>query len=304
MKKNCVVCSKEFTVENYKKDTAKYCSQRCQHKALERREARTCPSCGKIFVVRPSSQVKFCSKECFGQSEIGERNHAWEGGPVTKTCPICQKQFIVPKKSYDKTYCSKACRCKGFAEKRIRTEKRVCEHCQKEFMIRPSAKSKFCSLKCYHAEYRAHPEKFSIKMQESPRITFICKVCGITFSRTPSSSKLYTPECCSNLCKGKYIKEIGRYKLDKNGRWLGGKSFEPYTLEFTRELREVVRARDKHTCLICGKKQGKRKHSVHHADYNKANNDLKNLFTTCVKCHSKTNVDREKWQEYFTLCYM
>lgn len=299
MKKNCVICEKEFSVDKCRKDTAKYCSSECQHKGLERREARTCPSCGKIFVARPSSQVKFCSKACFGQSEIGERNHAWEGGPVTKLCPICKIPFVVPKKSYDKTYCSHACRCKGFAEKRVRTKKRTCVHCQKEFMTKPSARSKFCSLKCYHAEYRQHPEKFNVQMQKSPGSTTNCIVCGKQFYRNRYSIKHEKPTYCSTACRGVHQIQTGSMALENNPRWLGGKSFEPYTLEFTQELREVIRKRDNYTCLICGKKQGKRKHSVHHADYNKANSDLKNLFTVCVTCHSKTNSDREKWQEYF-----
>jgi hypothetical protein len=37
---------------------------------------------------------------------------------------------------------------------------------------------------------------------------------------------------------------------------------------------------------------------VHHIDYDKKNNDERNLITLCISCHSKTNANREYWIEY------
>jgi 5-methylcytosine-specific restriction endonuclease McrA len=91
--------------------------------------------------------------------------------------------------------------------------------------------------------------------------------------------------------------------LEKNPKWLGGKSFEPYTIDWTETLRTSIRERDKFTCQICGEKQGDRLLSVHHIDYNKNNCDPKNLISLCLKCHNGTNNNRNYWINYFkTLC--
>jgi len=83
--------------------------------------------------------------------------------------------------------------------------------------------------------------------------------------------------------------------------WQGGKSFEPYGLEFNEELREVIRNRDRRKCFICEKTEleNGRKLMVHHIDYDKRNNDPKNLITLCHSCHSKTNYNRDYWINYF-----
>lgn len=88
---------------------------------------------------------------------------------------------------------------------------------------------------------------------------------------------------------------------EKNSNWQEGKSFEPYGLEFNEELKEVIRNRDRRKCVICGKTEleNEEKLSVHHADYNKLNNNLNNLFSLCKKCHIKTNHNREYWIKYF-----
>ena len=88
---------------------------------------------------------------------------------------------------------------------------------------------------------------------------------------------------------------------EKHYNWQGGKSFEPYGLEFNEDLKEVIRNRDRRKCQICEMtelEQGK-KLSVHHIDYNKLNNDPKNLITLCKSCHMKTNFNRNYWIKFF-----
>lgn len=88
-------------------------------------------------------------------------------------------------------------------------------------------------------------------------------------------------------------------KLDKNPMWKGGKSFEKYTVEWTNELKEKIRVRDNHCCKICGCKQIDRKMEVHHIDYDKKNCQENNLITLCLRCHRKTNNNRDYWKEWF-----
>ena len=89
--------------------------------------------------------------------------------------------------------------------------------------------------------------------------------------------------------------------------WKGGISFEPYGLEFNRQLREQIKVRDGYRCQECFRhetelftKTGKpRKLACHHIDYNKLNNNPSNLLSLCIPCHAKTNFKRKHWIKYF-----
>lgn|SRR3990167_2303241 len=86
---------------------------------------------------------------------------------------------------------------------------------------------------------------------------------------------------------------------NKNHAWLGGKSFEPYTTDWTNTLRRSIRERDFYTCQVCKEPQGDTALSIHHIDYDKQNNDTKNLISLCTSCHIKTNTNRETWKQFF-----
>lgn len=82
-----------------------------------------------------------------------------------------------------------------------------------------------------------------------------------------------------------------------NPNWRGGLSFEPYGLDWTDGLKELVRDRDGRACQICGEAEDGRSLDVHHIDYDKTNNMLWNLVALCGACHSQTtNGDREEWE--------
>jgi len=89
----------------------------------------------------------------------------------------------------------------------------------------------------------------------------------------------------------------------KQPNWQGGISFEPYGIEFNKELKEKIRKRDNHVCQECGKtqKELKRKLQIHHIDYNKQNNSSLNFISLCLKCHIKTNYNRTHWKRYFQM---
>lgn len=104
---------------------------------------------------------------------------------------------------------------------------------------------------------------------------------------------------------GRKHSEITKIKISKSERgdkchsWKGGISFEPYSLDWTKQLRESIRNRDNYLCKICGKSEETREISVHHIDYNKMNCDPGNLITLCMRCHSKTHHDRDYWKSFF-----
>jgi len=94
---------------------------------------------------------------------------------------------------------------------------------------------------------------------------------------------------------------IGILKGSKNPAWKGGKSFEPYSSEFNRQLKELIRQRDNYQCQKCGcpERENIRKLSVHHVDYNKKNCLPSNLISLCASCNNEVNINREYWTKYF-----
>jgi len=87
----------------------------------------------------------------------------------------------------------------------------------------------------------------------------------------------------------------------KHPNWQGGKSFEPYGLEFNNKLKEFIRKRDNYRCQECFRHQSelKDKLNIHHIDYNKQNNNTNNLISLCRSCHTQTNYTRKDWVNYF-----
>lgn len=110
----------------------------------------------------------------------------------------------------------------------------------------------------------------------------------------------------SNTKKEQWASGIYDCMIGENHyNWKGGISFEPYGEEWTKELREQVRKRDNRKCRLCGliEKFHKSEYgwslSVHHIDYNKRNHSIENLITLCIRCHTRTNHNREYWEMHF-----
>jgi hypothetical protein len=70
---------------------------------------------------------------------------------------------------------------------------------------------------------------------------------------------------------------------EKNWKWKGGKSFEPYSIDWTETLKRSIRERDNYICQICSQYGNE----VHHKNHDKKNCNPDNLITLCKKCHSK-----------------
>lgn len=85
----------------------------------------------------------------------------------------------------------------------------------------------------------------------------------------------------------------------KNPNWKGGIARNPYSIDWTRTLRQSIRERDRHICQLCGEIQGDRVFDVHHINYFKQNCNPDNLITLCHNCNSKVNFNRNYWINYF-----
>jgi 5-methylcytosine-specific restriction endonuclease McrA len=83
--------------------------------------------------------------------------------------------------------------------------------------------------------------------------------------------------------------------------WKGGVSFEPYSKNWTKNLKESIRQRDQYLCQICyiDQRELSTKLSIHHIDYNKKNCTPNNLISLCNPCHMKTNAKRDLWPNFF-----
>lgn len=120
------------------------------------------------------------------------------------------------------------------------------------------------------------------------------------FGRTGEKS-FWWGKHLSQATKNKKSKAMKKYTGEKNHNWLGGISFEPYSIEFTKQLKESIRKRDNYCCQLCGcpEVENDRKLHVHHIDYDKKNCQLSNLTSLCTGCNSKVNFNREKWTRCF-----
>lgn len=125
---------------------------------------------------------------------------------------------------------------------------------------------------------------------------FFCQYCG-----EPIVIKIWhyndgIPNYCSKECRGKDA--VG----DKNPNWRNGISSEPYCQKFTLEVKEKIREQYNRSCVICGKSEidNNQRLCIHHVDYNKnqgCDGHEWKLVPLCRVCHSKTNGNRDQWEE-------
>jgi len=94
------------------------------------------------------------------------------------------------------------------------------------------------------------------------------------------------------------ISGIGKHCKEKCHFWQGGIWHNPYPTDWTKTLRRNIRERDRYTCQLCGREPAI---YCHHKDYDKKNCSPDNLTTLCRKCHSKTNINRNYWINYFKI---
>ncbi len=202
-------------------------------------------------------------------------------------CKECGKEFkcyVYPNRK--RFYCSKKCYIKnkipcnkGIYKKLLN---RVCINCKKKYKAYIHTNKKFCSRKCYK-EWK----------EKGLDATYnICIVCGKKYKTKPCWLKRHRTKYCSKKCQ--YIGIRERYSLSGGSNWQGGKSFEPYSSEFNKELKEKIRKRDNYTCQRCGKIEkelkGIHKHlDIHHKNFNKKDSKPENLISYCKRCHTTIN---------------
>jgi len=165
---------------------------------------------------------KFCSVECKAKSTY-----------QTKKCLICEKEFILSKKS-KKEYCSQKCanapKIQKFIEKADRTTY-ACKNCKKKRTVLNSLYRKknfkfvFCSVKCKSEFHKKTIEKKCLCCEKKfiPKHTrqFLCSLeCSGVFRRGKKKSEFWMENGYKvlSLGDGKGIKEHIKNMQDHIGR--------------------------------------------------------------------------------------
>lgn len=121
-----------------------------------------CDMCG-IEIWRYPSQVdphNFCSRACCNAFRkkngvnTGDQNPLWKGGPITRICKTCGKEFTVKPSQVAKgrgIYCSRDCQ---FANHHVIKH---CEACGKEIRVKNytanMGQGRYCSIACRSIDY-------------------------------------------------------------------------------------------------------------------------------------------------------
>ncbi len=101
-------------------------------------------------------------------------------------------------------------------------------------------------------------------------------------------------------------KRISMARQEKSPEeWKEFTSYKPYTFDFSRKFKEMIKERDNYSCVVCNLFEDdcvilyKKKLNIHHIDYDKKNTFPQNCVSLCVKCHTPTNYNRDHWKTFF-----
>lgn len=246
---------------------------------------KICVICHKEFSVPHwRESAKFCSHKC--SHAPGEHAQHWQGGEVTINCAECGKPVTVRRARANKArYCSKECERRAkkgkeptWLHREPKIIERDCAYCGKVMRLTSKEvfrQKRYCSIEC----------RGKARRKEGTRVERRCAQCGKVFMVLRWRDDVFCSKSCSTSNR----------RGEKTSQWKGGISFEPYSPEFSQELKKRIRARDNNSCAICHAPA----RAVHHIDYDKNNTSPENLITLCTSCHSRTNSKRDYWIDFF-----
>lgn len=120
------------------------------------------------------------------------------------------------------------------------------------------------------------------------------------YGKIPWNKDKKCPEISEKM-KGENNPMYGIHRFGEDSpNWNNGSSFEPYGIEFNKQFKKFIKDRDFNICQNSNCLNTENLH-VHHIDYDKTNNNPKNLITLCHSCHMKTNGKSNR--NYFTKYY-
>ena len=131
-----------------------------------------------------------------------------------------------------------------------------------------------------------------------------CQHCGKEMK--VENNQLGRKKYCSKVClyAGRELKNTFP-PGDQHPGYVDGKAGTGYPPEFKPSLKKRIKARDNHTCQLCGITEAEHKEkvgrglTVNHVDFDKTNCADNNLNTLCCGCNSRINFDRPRWTAHF-----
>lgn len=264
-----------------------------------------CAFCGKPFRRNPiilknlKTEKSFCNEEC----RKAHRREQSQQSKITFYCPNCSRIIYknpstVKNKKRRRFFCSPKCKEDWLKKSMFFIP---CQNCGRTLRrpLRTILEQRFffCNRECWH-EWR-HIVKGKNEYWGCNGRMVKCSICGGEIYRSKRSLREGKNYFCSGKCLGIWQSEnrIG----ENSPSWQGGKSFEPYTVEFNETLKEQIRLRDGYRCQKCGcpEIENKEKLSIHHIDYNKENCLPFNLISLCNRCNAAVNKNRKYWERHF-----
>jgi 5-methylcytosine-specific restriction endonuclease McrA len=149
----CKHCGTDFTVPEYRKDTAQYCSRSCMALAARSQITANCLECGNVFshISSRANKAKYCGPECYHKA-------MHKKGSVQYNCVHCGIAFL-DSPSTKRKYCSKAC-----VNKAHKSEWKP------DFTtVRKNMLARGMLTKCVRCGYAEHPEILGVHHKDRNR---------------------------------------------------------------------------------------------------------------------------------------
>ena len=168
VEKSCVQCSTVFSVANYRKNTAVFCSRSCQALASRVQHEANCKECGRKFshIASRANKAKYCGNTCYYKSMSRK-------GSVEHSCQHCGQQFLAAP-SKKRKFCSKACINKAKKENWAPTFSTV----------RKTMVSRQMLLECERCGYNTEPKILGVHHKDRNRhnnalenLEVLCPIC-------------------------------------------------------------------------------------------------------------------------------
>lgn len=206
MKKNCLICGKEFDG----KPNRIYCGREClslHRMSKTEKIEKTCKYCGKKFNVSLNDKKEknkiYCGNKCYYESIKNDctKNKIKKRKLYKRICKQCGKEFL--SKNINAKFCNKEC----YTDNRRVINKFICLKCGKEF-IGESKNRKFCSFECS----RQNQKDKGINFGKNLRVKITCKNCGKVFMvwKYRENEAKYCSKKCFNIKHG-----VQESKLEK-----------------------------------------------------------------------------------------
>ncbi len=227
----------------------------------------TCENCGKAFQRRhyqlAASKHHFCGQACYQEwKQLPSHNPHWRGGKTSLICKECGETFHLHPSEIafgEGTYCSRKChasartRRTGPANNAWKGGKitLTCIDCGKVRQHDPCIVARLKQTsRCAGCDTRY---RFSAEANRGPnnpqwnggKVQRVCQSCGKLFHVKQNVVRAGGGLYCCIACRSMAWRGSG------NPAWAGGYGQIPYGLAWPA-IRNQVRARDNHTCQLCG----------------------------------------------------